>query len=332
MRRFVADASHELRTPLTSVRGFAELYRIGAVAPGEPLDDAMARIEAEASRMGVLVDDLLLLARLDQQRPLDRAPVDVVDLVADATAAARAAAPGRRIDIEVDAQALGVRVPGDAGGLRQVVDNLLANAMRYSPAEEPIVVVVGSDSAPAGSVGWATIAVRDRGTGMAPDVAARVFERFYRADPARSREHGGAGLGLAIVAAIVAAHGGRVDVESAEGTGSTFTVHLPRTTPAPAPVPAPAPGPAIQAPFEAAHVDYGPIRGGLDPSDGAQLGGGGGADGAGGVDGVDGVDRGPGAALGGWARGVGQPPRRSEDCEPVALSGPTLIPATAPVQ
>ena len=160
MRRFVADASHELRTPLTSVRGFAELYRIGAVDPGAALDDAMARIEAEASRMGVLVDDLLLLARLDQQRPLESAPVDLVDLVADADRRpCRGTRPGDGGGV---APALGLTVPGDAAGLRQVVDNLLSNAMRYSPAEEPVVVRVGGLGA-GGQPGWATIAVVTRG-------------------------------------------------------------------------------------------------------------------------------------------------------------------------
>lgn len=227
MRQFVADASHELRTPLTSVRGFAELYRIGAVAQGPALDDAMARIEAEASRMGLLVDDLLLLARMDQQRPFQRADVDIVDLAADAAAAARAAAPEREILVDVADDAVGLTVPGDPARLRQVVDNLLSNALRYSSPEQPVLVRVGRVAATAHEPGWGVVEVVDRGPGMTPEVAERVFERFYRADPARSREAGGSGLGLAIVAAIVAAHGGRVDVATDVGRGSAFRVRLP---------------------------------------------------------------------------------------------------------
>ncbi len=231
MRQFVADAGHELRTPLTSVRGFAELYRIGAVTPGPSLDDAMSRIEGESARMGVLVEDLLLLARLDQQRPLRRQPVDLVDLVADAVAAARAAAIDRVIHVHVSGPATGLTVPGDPERLRQVIDNVLANALRYSPVDEPVQVSVelrrGSGAHTTTDGEWACIEVADNGAGMPPEVAARVFERFYRADAARSRAAGGSGLGLAIVAAIVAAHGGRVDVDSAVGRGSTFSVLLP---------------------------------------------------------------------------------------------------------
>ncbi len=227
MRQFVADAGHELRTPLTSVRGFAELYRIGAVEQGPALDDAMARIEAEAARMGVLVDDLLLLARLDQQRPLDITEVDVVDLVTDAVAAARAAAPERELAVHVSEVAVGLWAPGDRLRLRQVVDNLLSNALRYSPADEPVEIRIDRVHAGDLTPGWATISVVDHGAGMAPDVAARVFERFYRADAARSRQEGGSGLGLAIVSAIVAAHGGRVDLATGIDQGCQFTVWLP---------------------------------------------------------------------------------------------------------
>jgi two-component system OmpR family sensor kinase len=227
MRQFVADAGHELRTPLTSVRGFAELYRIGAVDRGPGLDDAMSRIEAEAARMGVLVDDLLLLARLDQQRPLEITDVDVVDLVTDAVTAARASAPNREVAIHVSDPAVGLTVPGDPLRLRQVVDNLLSNALRYSPADEPVDVRIAVPAGVGGQPAWATIAVIDHGAGMPPEVAARAFERFYRADAARSRAEGGSGLGLAIVAAIVTAHGGRVDLDTGANQGCQVTVRLP---------------------------------------------------------------------------------------------------------
>jgi two-component system OmpR family sensor kinase len=227
MRQFVADAGHELRTPLTSVRGFAELYRIGAVDQGPALDDAMSRIEAEAARMGVLVDDLLLLARLDQQRAMEISDVDVVDLVTDAVTAARACAPERDVAVHVSDPAVGLSVPGDPLRLRQVVDNLLSNALRYSPPDQPVDVRIGVLGDADGPPGWATIAVVDHGPGMPPEVAARVFERFYRADAARSRADGGSGLGLAIVAAIVAAHAGTVNLDTGPGQGCRATVSLP---------------------------------------------------------------------------------------------------------
>jgi len=216
MRQFVADAGHELRTPLTSVRGFAELYRIAAVDQGPALDDEMSRIEAEAGRMGVLVDDLPLLARLDQQRPLEITDVNVVDLVTDAVAASRAGAPDREVAVHVTSPAVGLSAPGDPLRLRQVVDNLLSNALRYSPADQPVEVKIGALPPVDGQPGWATIAVVDHDAGMPPEVAARAFERFYRADAARSRAEGGSGLGLSIVA-IVAAHGGKVDLDSGSG-------------------------------------------------------------------------------------------------------------------
>jgi two-component system OmpR family sensor kinase len=230
MRQFVADAGHELRTPLTSVRGFAELYRIGAVDQGPALDDAMSRIEAEAARMGVLVDDLLLLARLDQQRAMEISDVDVVDLVTDAVTAARACAPERDVAVHVSDPAVGLSVPGDPLRLRQVVDNLLSNALRYSPPDQPVDVRIGVLGDADGPPGWATIAVVDHGPGMPPEVAARVFERFYRADAARSRADGGSGLGLAIVAAIVAAHAGTVNLDTGPGQGCRATVSLPLET------------------------------------------------------------------------------------------------------
>jgi two-component system OmpR family sensor kinase len=220
MRRFVADAGHELRTPLTSIRGYAELIEQGA-AP-DP-DDALARIQAEAARMGTLVDDLLQLARLDQQRPLERAAVDLADVARAAVDAARVGHPDR--EFALTAPADGPWVLGDEQRLRQVVDNLLSNAVRYSPSTEPIAVraeLVGAASAPR-----AQLVVVDRGLGLSPDESAHVFERLYRTDEARTRVSGGSGLGLAIVQSIVTAHGGEVFVESAPGDGSTFGFRLP---------------------------------------------------------------------------------------------------------
>lgn len=239
MRQFVADASHELRTPLTSVRGFAELYRMGAVPPGAALDDTMGRIEAQARRMGVLVEDLLLLARLDEHRPLGRQPVDLVELADDAAAAARATAPGREVAVDADPVAPATLASGDPARLRQVVDNLLSNALRYSPDREPVRIRVGVADVADGR--WAQLEVIDRGPGMDPDEAGRAFERFYRADAARSRDDGGAGLGLAIVSAITSAHGGRVSVRTRPGQGATFCVQLPLAEPAESAQPDPGP-------------------------------------------------------------------------------------------
>jgi len=222
MRRFVADASHELRTPLTSIRGFAELHRQGAVSgPGE-LDRVLKRVEDEAARMGLLVDDLLLLARLDQQRPLVHEPVDLLDLARDATHDAAAVAPDRAVELEVTGDGVPV-VMGDDARLRQVFANLLANAVTHTPAGSPIRVRLGADN----SSGMAAVEVVDSGPGLSAEQSARVFERFYRVDASRTRAHGGSGLGLSIVAALVAAHGGRVEVDSAPGAGATFRVLLP---------------------------------------------------------------------------------------------------------
>jgi two-component system OmpR family sensor kinase len=222
MRRFVADASHELRTPLTSIRGFAELYRQGAVASAGELDRVMKRVEDEAARMGLLVDDLLLLARLDQQRPLLREPVDLLDLARDATHDAAAIAPDRNVELEVTGDGAPV-VLGDDARLRQVFGNLLTNAVTHTPAGTPIRVRIGADNAS----GLAAVEVADEGPGLSTEQRARVFERFYRADAARTRASGGSGLGLSIVAALVAAHGGRVEVDSVPGAGATFRVLLP---------------------------------------------------------------------------------------------------------
>jgi two-component system, OmpR family, sensor kinase len=223
MRRFVADASHELRTPLTSIRGFAELHRQGAVTDPDGVSDLLLRIEGEAERMGLLVDDLLLLARLDQQRPVEKAPVDVGEVARQAVEAARAADPERRVTL--DAPASPLMVDGDAARLHQVLANLLDNARAYSPAGSPVSVCVAGvehDGLP-----FVAVEVTDRGQGLTSDQATRVFERFYRTDAARSRAQGGTGLGLSIVAAITEAHGGTVEVDSTPGEGSTFRVLLP---------------------------------------------------------------------------------------------------------
>jgi two-component system OmpR family sensor kinase len=218
LRRFVADASHELRTPLTSIRGYAELFRRGADSRPRDLAKSMQRIEAEASRMGLLVDDLLLLARLDQGRPLEREEVDLGRVAADAADSARAIDPGRPLGLRVDGPAM---VVGDEGRLRQVIDNLLDNTRVHTPKGAPVEVTVARED------GEVILTVADQGPGLAPEVATRVFERFYRGDPARSRGTGGVGLGLSIVSAIVEAHGGTVGITSANGAGARFEVRLP---------------------------------------------------------------------------------------------------------
>jgi len=218
LRRFVADASHELRTPLTSIRGYAELFRRGAGSRPEDLAKAMQRIEAESSRMGVLVDDLLLLARLDQGRPLEREEVDLAMVAAESVESARAIEPDRPIELLVEGPAI---LQGDAGRLWQVVDNLLDNARVHTAADTPVRVKVGSEG------DQVYVSVADSGPGLSSEVEGRAFERFYRGDPARSRGTGGAGLGLSIVAAIVEAHGGSVTAASPEEGGATFEVLLP---------------------------------------------------------------------------------------------------------
>ncbi len=219
LRRFVADASHELRTPVTTIRGYAELYRHGGLAEPIDLDQAMRRTEQESVRMASLVDDLLLLTRLDEGRPLAREVVDLGVLGVDAAADARAVAPDRVITADVAAD---VTVEGDEDRLRQVVGNLVGNALVHTPAGTPVSVRVHNGG------GHAVIEVHDDGPGMTPDVAHRAFERFSRADASRSRHAGGAGLGLAIVRAIVAAHGGSVALESTPDSGTTVRVDLPR--------------------------------------------------------------------------------------------------------
>jgi two-component system OmpR family sensor kinase len=218
LRRFVADASHELRTPLTSIRGYAELFRRGAESRPEDLEKSMARIEAEASRMGILVDDLLLLARLDQGRPLEREPVELAGVVAEAVEGARVIDSEHPIDFDAEVPA---GVLGDEGRLRQVIDNLLDNARVHTPPGTAVRVRVGTDGDDV------VLSVRDEGPGLSSEGEARAFERFYRGDPVRSRATGGAGLGLSIVAAIVEAHGGSVRASSSDGPGARFEIRLP---------------------------------------------------------------------------------------------------------
>jgi two-component system, OmpR family, sensor kinase len=218
LRRFVADASHELRTPLTSIRGYAELWRAGAIATEGEQDDAMRRVEHEAARMGRLVDDMLLLARLDEGRPLDLTAVDLGHIAEDAVRDARAVDPERPVSLSVDDS---VVVLGDADRLRQVAANLLANALTHTSPGTAVEVRVRIEG-PA-----AVLEVADHGPGLDPELAHHVFERFVRADPARTRATGGAGLGLAIVAAVAEAHEGHAEVDSVPGEGATFRVVLP---------------------------------------------------------------------------------------------------------
>lgn len=227
MRRFVADASHELRTPLTTIKGFAELYRQGALA-----DPAlfMDRIERESKRMSLLVEDLLMLARLDAQRPVERRPVDLLALASDAVHSARAVdaaqrpeEPRRPIDLEIRPGTGTLEVRGDEARLRQVLGNLVNNALIHTPPDAAVTVAL--TPAPDEVV----IEVADTGPGLPTEDAERIFERFYRTDTSRSRDSGGTGLGLSIVQALVAAHGGTVSVHSAVGQGTTFAVRLPRS-------------------------------------------------------------------------------------------------------
>jgi two-component system OmpR family sensor kinase len=218
LRRFLSDASHELRTPITSIRGYSELFRRGAASRPEDLGPALRRIEEEAIRMGVLVEEMLLLARLDEGRPLERELVDLTVVAADSAADAQARDPARRVTFIADEP---VAVFGDEPRLRQLVANLVQNALVHTPPEAPIEVRVTRDGE------RAVLAVRDEGPGIAPEHAAHIFDRFYRADPSRTRESGGTGLGLAIVASIAEAHGGTARVETELGKGSTFLVALP---------------------------------------------------------------------------------------------------------
>ncbi|BFU42578.1 sensor histidine kinase [Krasilnikovia sp. MM14-A1004] len=226
MRQFVADASHELRTPLTTIRGFAELYRQGAVADPADVTRLVRRIEDEAARMGLLVEDLLLLARLDRERPLTLAPVELPVLAVDAMHAAQATAPERRIEVDIRDDADKLIAYGDDARLRQVIGNLVTNALTHTPPEAEVTLRVFREDG-----NRVALEVSDTGPGLTAAQRERVFERFYRADEARTRhtdrEATGTGLGLAIVAAIVRAHHGSVEVVSEEGGGATFRVALP---------------------------------------------------------------------------------------------------------
>ena len=219
LRQFLADASHELRTPLTSIQGFAELFRLharGEGAPGVDLPVIMRRIEEESARMKTLVEDLLLLARLDQTRPIERVPVDLAVLAADACSDAVAAAPDRPVTLDAPEP---VVILGISDHLRQAIANLVANALRHTPAGTPIEV----SARIAG--GAATVAVRDHGGGLDDEALAHAFDRFWQADPARVGT--GAGLGLAIIAGIAAEHGGTATAANAPGGGALFTLRLP---------------------------------------------------------------------------------------------------------
>jgi two-component system OmpR family sensor kinase len=219
LRRFLADASHELRTPLASIRGYAELFRMGAARDPEEVKKAMRRIEDEAARMGVLVEDLLTLARLDEIAETPHTAVDLAALAGDAVSDARATAPDRSIGLDVGAHAT---VLGDAHQLRQVLGNLLRNALVHTPPGTDIEVGVADVD------GYVRLQVRDHGPGLPSTDSDALFERFWRAEGGRERGRAGAGLGLAIVAAIVDAHGGRVGAANAPGGGAIFTVDLPR--------------------------------------------------------------------------------------------------------
>jgi len=220
LRRFVADASHELRTPLTAIRGFAELHRQGAVVGEEKTKELISRIERESIRMSSLVEDLLLLARLDQSRELTIDPVDINHLVNEAIASARAASPGYEITVTTTSDE--VFVLGDSMRIHQAVSNLLANARTHTPMGTQISVEIAQNESDV------QISVSDNGHGLSQEDQTQIFERFFRADPSRARVSGeGSGLGLAIVDAIMKAHGGSVEVKSELGKGAIFTLHFP---------------------------------------------------------------------------------------------------------
>jgi two-component system, OmpR family, sensor kinase len=217
LRRFVADASHELRTPLAAVRAYAELFSRGAASRPADLERSMSGITREAERMSLLVDDLLLLARLDEGRPLDRQPVELAEVVGEAVDAARVVDADRAVDVDVEP----VTVIGDRDRLRQLIDNLFANVRAHTPPGTPVAVGLHRID------GKAELSVSDSGPGLTEDEASQVFERFYRVDRSRARASGGVGLGLSIVAAVAEAHGGVATARPTPGGGATFLIELP---------------------------------------------------------------------------------------------------------
>ena len=220
LRRFVADASHELRTPITAIRGFSELYRQGAIQGEEPTKNLVARIEGESVRMGSLVEDLLLLARLDQAREMEMEPLDLVKIADNAVMSARVSAPLHIIDFEEPEHE--IFILGDAPRVHQVIANLLANAGVHTPAGSKINLAITQDNS------GVYLSVTDNGPGITPEAQSKIFQRFYRADPSRARVDGeGSGLGLSIVDAVMRAHGGSVSVQSELGQGATFTLFFP---------------------------------------------------------------------------------------------------------
>ncbi|WP_022873606.1 sensor histidine kinase [Nesterenkonia alba] len=229
MRRFIQDASHELRTPLVTIRGFSELYRHGGLDDNpDAVGAAMGRIESEATRLGDLVEDLLTLARLDEQRPLEKKPLDLNIIAHEAVMDMTVNAPDRQVKvIGLDGGAPApAPVIGDESRIRQIVTNLVSNALRYTPEGSPIELAVGTHSLIEGKP-ESVLQVRDHGEGISAEDAEKIFERFYRADNSRHRETGGTGLGLAICAAIAAQHGGSVRHSETEGGGATMTLRLP---------------------------------------------------------------------------------------------------------
>jgi two-component system OmpR family sensor kinase len=223
LRRFVADASHELRTPIAAVSAYAELFERGASSRPGDLERVMTGIRSETGRMGQLVEELLLLARLDEGRPIALQPIEIVSLAAQAVSAALTIDERWPITLVASRP---VEVNGDEARLRQVIDNLLSNVRAHTPPGTSTVVTIGEEG------DTVTIAVADNGPGITSNQASQVFERFYRADPSRLRDRGGSGLGLAIVAAIIAAHGGHVEAAPNPAGGALFTVHLPVAAPA----------------------------------------------------------------------------------------------------
>lgn len=218
LRRFVGDASHELRTPVAAVSAYAELFERGAGSHPEDLARVMSGIRGETARMGHLVEDLLLLARLDESRPIEHSPVDLVEVASEAVQAARTVGPQWQLELEATGPVI---VSGDRSRLRQVFDNLLSNVRAHTPPGTTATIAISR-------VGDEAVShVSDDGPGISADDAARLFERFYRADPSRSRASGGSGLGLSIVAAIVAAHGGTVAASPAADHGAVFTIRMP---------------------------------------------------------------------------------------------------------